>query len=313
MLDGIDADPSVRETRSEPSEASLGVGKIHHRFAAKLGPQLELHPYSRCRQDPLCRPAAGFAMVALQDVGGAEPLGARGGGSRPSPVVVASPAPRFDGRTVLVVHDGPGQPAGVVQLLLQVLEDGRLTDSLGRRVDFRNTILIMTSNVGAEILQRDNTMGFNPLAGEAGDFDKIKDKILDETKRVFKPEFLNRLTEIVIFQKLTRDNMLKIVDIELERVYRRLTEQEIQLNVTSEAKDFLIDEGYDDKFGARPLRRAIERYLEDNLAEAILRGDVKRGDPIDVEVSEDGKNLVFAQRESPEEVSPGGDAGNSNS
>ncbi len=201
----------------------------------------------------------------------------------------------------------------VVQLLLQVLEDGRLTDSLGRRVDFRNTILIMTSNVGAEILQRDNTMGFSPLAGEAGDFEKIKEKILDETKRVFKPEFLNRLTDIVIFQKLGRDNMLKIVDIELEKVYRRLTEKEIELEVTPEAKDFLINEGYDEKFGARPLRRAIERYLEDNLAEAILRGDVKRGDPIDVVVSDDGKNLAFDQRESPEEVSPGGDTGNSNS
>lgn len=201
----------------------------------------------------------------------------------------------------------------VVQLLLQVLEDGRLTDSLGRRVDFRNTILIMTSNVGAEILQRDNTMGFNPLAGEAGDFDKIKDKILDETKRVFKPEFLNRLTEIVIFHKLTRDHMLKIVDIELKKVYKRLSEQGIQLDVSKDAKSFLIDEGYDDKFGARPLRRAIERYLEDSLAEAILRGDVKSGEPIDVLLAEDGKSLEFSQKEKTEEVSPGGDSGSRDS
>lgn len=201
----------------------------------------------------------------------------------------------------------------VVQLLLQVLEDGRLTDSLGRRVDFRNTILIMTSNVGAEILQRDNTMGFSPMVGEAGDFEKVKDKILDETKRVFKPEFLNRLTEIVIFHKLSRDHMLQIVEIELKKVYRRLTERGINLDVSKEAKDFLIDEGYDDKFGARPLRRAIERYLEDSLAEAILRGDVKSGEPIEVLLAEDGKSLEFSQEEGTEEVSQGGDSGSRDS
>jgi len=201
----------------------------------------------------------------------------------------------------------------VVQLLLQVLEDGRLTDSLGRRVDFRNTILIMTSNVGAQILQRDNTMGFSPNAGEAGDFEKVKDKIMDETRRIFKPEFLNRLTEIVIFKKLTRDHMRQIVDIELSHVHKRLGEKNMVLNVSEDAKNFLIDEGYDDKFGARPLRRAIERYLEDSLAEAILRGDVKSGEPIDVLLAEDGKSLVFSQKEDAEEVSKEEDTGNGKS
>ena len=195
----------------------------------------------------------------------------------------------------------------VVQILLQVLEDGRLTDSLGRQVDFRNTILIMTSNVGAEILQRDNTLGFAPDMSDAGDFDRIKDKILDETKRVFKPEFLNRLTEIVIFKKLSREHMLRIVDIELEKVTKRLVEQKITLDITNPAKQFLIDNGYDDKFGARPLRRAVEKYLEDSLAEAILRGDVKSGEPIVVGLSEDEKNLTFSQNEETEEVSPGGE------
>lgn len=197
----------------------------------------------------------------------------------------------------------------VVQLLLQVLEDGRLTDSLGRRVDFRNTILIMTSNVGAQILQKDTTMGFSPLMGDASDFERIKDKILDETKRVFKPEFLNRLTEIVIFQKLNREHMKEIVEIELSKVYKRLGDRGMELNISEDAKLFLIDEGYDEKFGARPLRRAIERYLEDNLAEAILRGDVKSGEPIEVELSDDGRNLTFLQKKDTEEVSQGGEAG----
>ncbi len=195
----------------------------------------------------------------------------------------------------------------VVQLLLQVLEDGRLTDSLGRRVDFRNTILIMTSNVGAEILQRDNTMGFAIDPTGFSDFEMIKGKILDETKRVFKPEFLNRLTEIVIFQKLSREHMHQIVDIELAKVEKRMKEQKFTLQITDEAKEFLIDNGYDDKFGARPLRRAVEKFLEDSLAESILRGDVKAGEPVKVILAEDGKGLDFTHTDTPEEVSPGGE------
>lgn len=181
----------------------------------------------------------------------------------------------------------------VAQILLQVLEDGRLTDSLGRTVDFRNTILIMTSNVGADILQRNTSMGFDTGLDDARDFERIKDKILDETKKVFKPEFLNRINEIVIFQKLTKEHMGKIVDLELAKVEKRLAEQKIPITVSDEAKDFLIDNGYDDKYGARPLRRAVERYLEDPLAEAILRDEVKRGEPITVVLLDGG--LGFEQ------------------
>jgi ATP-dependent Clp protease ATP-binding subunit ClpC len=188
----------------------------------------------------------------------------------------------------------------VVQLLLQVLEDGRLTDSLGRRVDFRNTILIMTSNVGAEFLQRNTSLGFGVMSGVADNFEAVKSKILDETKKVFKPEFLNRLTEIVIFQQLTKDNMLRIVELELGKVRKRLEEQKIEFEVTMPAKQFLIDKGWDEKYGARPLRRAVERHLEDNLAEAILRGDVKRGEPITVVLDESGENLAFEQTEEAE-------------
>jgi ATP-dependent Clp protease ATP-binding subunit ClpC len=181
----------------------------------------------------------------------------------------------------------------VIQLLLQVLEDGRLTDSLGRTVDFRNTILIMTSNVGADILQKNSAMGFDMGIDSMRDFDKAKDRILDETKRVFKPEFLNRLTEIVIFRPLSKEHMIKIVDLELGKVQKRLKNQDIHIHVDTPAKEFLIENGYDEKYGARPLRRAVERHLEDPLAEAILRGEVKSGDPIQVTL--DGDKLVFTQ------------------
>lgn len=181
----------------------------------------------------------------------------------------------------------------VVQLLLQVLEDGRLTDSLGRTVDFRNTILIMTSNVGADILMKNSGMGFDMGMDSMRDFDKAKDRILDETKRVFKPEFLNRLTEIIIFRPLSKEHMGRIVDLELAKVESRLKNQDIHIKVDEAAKEFLIEKGYDEKYGARPLRRAVERHLEDPLAEAILRGDVKAGDPINVTL--DGDKLAFNQ------------------
>lgn len=182
----------------------------------------------------------------------------------------------------------------VVQLLLQVLEDGRLTDSLGRVVDFRNTILIMTSNVGAEVLQRDSSMGFGVGQDADRDYDRLRDRILDETKRVFKPEFLNRISETVIFHSLSKEHMTRIVDLELAKVFARLVEQDITLEVDDAGKAFLVEHGYDEKFGARPLRRAVERYLEDPLAEAILRGDVRRGEPITATL--EGDHLVFKQQ-----------------
>jgi len=174
----------------------------------------------------------------------------------------------------------------VAQILLQILEDGRLTDSLGRKVDFRNTILIMTSNVGAEILQRNTSLGFSVSDAEQ-DFEKVKGKIMDEAKKVFKPEFLNRLTEIVIFRQLLKEHMGSIVDLELEKVSQRLKERKLKLEVSDEAKEFLIEHGYDKKLGARPLRRAVEKYLEDNLAEALLSGNIRKGKQIEVLVHED--------------------------
>ncbi|CAA6689713.1 MULTISPECIES: ATP-dependent Clp protease ATP-binding subunit [unclassified Lentimonas] len=181
----------------------------------------------------------------------------------------------------------------VVQLLLQVLEEGRLTDSLGRKIDFRNTILIMTSNVGAEILQRNTSMGFGIEDNGENEYEKIREKILDETKRVFKPEFLNRLNELVIFKSLGREDMKAIVELELRNVADRLKQQDLIFDFSDEAKSFLIEKGYDEKYGARPLRRAIERHLEDSLAEAILGGDIKAGEVIRVGVS--GDHLRFEQ------------------
>ena len=191
----------------------------------------------------------------------------------------------------------------VAQILLQILEDGRLTDSLGRKVDFRNTILIMTSNVGAHILQRNSSLGFS--AGNADDdFDKIKDKIMDEAKKSFKPEFLNRLTEIVIFRPLIKESMRAIVDLELKKVTDRLKDKKLRLHISDDVKEFLIEKGYDSKLGARPLRRAVEKYLEDSLAEEVLSGNLRKNKSIRVLMTEDEEpSLYFSQEETDKKVS----------
>jgi len=185
----------------------------------------------------------------------------------------------------------------VIQLLLQILEDGRLTDSLGRTVDFRNTIIIMTSNVGATLLQRQTSMGFGAAASSFNDAEKMREKVLEEAKRVFKPEFLNRISDIVFFRPLSKDDLIKIVELETALFAKRLNERKITLEFTQEAKDLLIEKGYDEKYGARPLRRAVEHYLEDPLAEALLKGDVKDGEP--VVVARDGDKLIFKQKTPP--------------
>jgi len=189
----------------------------------------------------------------------------------------------------------------VLQLLLQILEDGRLTDSLGRTVDFRNTIIIMTSNVGASVLQRQTIMGFGAAASGFSDHEKMREKVLEESKKVFKPEFLNRISDIVFFRPLAKDDLVKIVDIELIKFSKRLTERKITLEFTPDAKTLLIEKGYDEKYGARPLRRAVEHFLEDPFAEALLRGEIKEGDP--VVVGRDGDKLTFKQK------SPAADTG----
>jgi ATP-dependent Clp protease ATP-binding subunit ClpC len=182
----------------------------------------------------------------------------------------------------------------VMHLLLQILEDGKVTDSLGRKIDFRNTIIIMTSNVGADLIRRQTTMGFG-APKDTQDYETMREKILEETKRVFKPEFLNRLDEIIVFHSLTKPDLLQIVDLEVNKVKRRLKLKEIEIVLDEPAHEFVINKGYDPTYGARPMRRAVERYLEDPLAEELLRGTVKAGDT--VEVSVEGEKLVFRAAE----------------
>jgi ATP-dependent Clp protease ATP-binding subunit ClpC len=185
----------------------------------------------------------------------------------------------------------------VLQLLLQILEDGRLTDSLGRTVDFRNTVIIMTSNIGAHLLQRQTSMGFAAAATSFSDAEKMREKVLEEAKRVFKPEFLNRISDIVFFRPLEKIDLVKIVELEVAKFARRLVERKITLEFTEEAKALLIEKGYDEKYGARPLRRAVEHYLEDPLAEALLRGEVKEGELVTVSRADD--KLLFLQKTPP--------------
>jgi len=179
----------------------------------------------------------------------------------------------------------------VMHLLLQILEDGKVTDSLGRKIDFRNTIIIMTSNVGADLIRRQTTMGFG-APKDSQDYETMRDKILEETKRVFKPEFLNRLDEIIVFRTLSKPDLLKIVDLEVDKVKRRLKLKEIEIVLDEPAHEFVINKGYDPTYGARPMRRAVERYLEDPLAEELLKGTVKAGDIVEVSVAGDDK-LAF--------------------
>ncbi|MDX2079304.1 MAG: ATP-dependent Clp protease ATP-binding subunit [Terrimicrobiaceae bacterium] len=178
----------------------------------------------------------------------------------------------------------------VMHLLLQILEEGKITDSLGRKIDFRNTIIIMTSNVGAELIKKQTTLGFG--APKLDDnYDTMREKILEETKRVFKPEFLNRLDDIIVFHTLTKPDLVRIVDLEMAKVIERIKTKNVHLRLDPTATEFLIEKGYDPTYGARPMRRAVERYLEDPMAEEILRSNIKPGDH--VLVKRDGEKLTF--------------------
>ena len=179
----------------------------------------------------------------------------------------------------------------VMHLLLQILEEGKITDSLGRKIDFRNTIIIMTSNVGAELIRKQTTLGFG-APNLDDNYDAMRGKILEETKRVFKPEFLNRLDDIIVFHTLNKPDLVKIVNLEMSKVIERIRLKDVHLTLDTTAQEFLIEKGYDPTYGARPMRRAVEKYLEDPMAEEILRGHIKPGDS--VTVKRDGEKLVFA-------------------
>ena len=181
----------------------------------------------------------------------------------------------------------------VFNLLLQIFEDGRLTDSYGRIVDFKNTILIMTSNIGARQIGLHIPLGFSKSGDEAVSYDKMKETVLGELKRVFNPELLNRLDEVIVFHQLSKDDLRKIVDLMLDRLQHQLSERKISLAVDQDAKDFLIDRGYDPTFGARPLRRAIQRYVEDPLAEEVLKGRFPEGGTLRIKL--EGDALTFEE------------------
>lgn len=157
----------------------------------------------------------------------------------------------------------------VMDILLQILEEGRLTDSFGRRIDFRNTIIVMTSNVGADLIKRSTEVGFGATEGSM-DYDHIKDKVLAAVKKQFKPEFLNRLNDIIVFHPLTKEQLLRVIELEIKKMQNRLNKREIYLTLDESAKNFLVDKGFQPEMGARPLRRTIEQYLEDPLAERVL-------------------------------------------
>jgi ATP-dependent Clp protease ATP-binding subunit ClpC len=180
----------------------------------------------------------------------------------------------------------------VFNILLQVLDEGHLTDNYGRVIDFKNTVVIMTSNVGAKDITRNRSLGFGS-SDQASDFTRIADKVKEELQHAFNPEFLNRLDDVIVFHPLGREHIAQIVGILLTDVQKRLGDEELTLKLTEAAVDFLVKHGYDQAYGARPLKRAIQKWIEDPLSERILLAEFSRGDEIEVDVSEDGTRLSF--------------------
>jgi ATP-dependent Clp protease ATP-binding subunit ClpC len=180
----------------------------------------------------------------------------------------------------------------VFNILLQVLDEGHLTDNYGRVIDFKNTVVIMTSNVGARDMIKGKTLGFGQSDSKAS-FERMAEKVKEEINKVFNPEFLNRLDDVIVFHPLTRDHIAQIVVILLRDVQARLGDEELTLRLTPAASDFLVDHGYDEHYGARPLKRAIQKYVEDPLSEKILIGEFARGDEVEVDVAPDKARLAF--------------------
>jgi ATP-dependent Clp protease ATP-binding subunit ClpC len=181
----------------------------------------------------------------------------------------------------------------VWNMLLQILEEGKLTDNVGRVVNFRNTIILMTSNVGSDTIKKQSTLGFSPITDEAT-YEKMRERIMEEAKKTFRPEFLNRLDDLIVFRSLTKPDLIQILELEVGKVLARLKSKNLNLTLDEKAKDFLVEKGYDPQYGARPMRRAVERFLEDPLAEEILKGHLHEGEPITVTAEND--KLVFNQK-----------------
>jgi ATP-dependent Clp protease ATP-binding subunit ClpC len=188
-------------------------------------------------------------------------------------------------------------------MLLQIMEEGHLSDARGRKVDFRNAIIIMTSNVGADMIKRQASLGFARKEDEQSEeraYEEMRDKLMNQLKRVFRPEFLNRVDATIVFKALTKEEITQIVDLELAKVQERLAEHQISLKITDAAKILLADEGYDPDYGARPLRRVIQYRVEDALSDALLAGQFENKDRIVID-EEDNKIVLRSDEESPEE------------
>jgi len=200
-------------------------------------------------------------------------------------------AVRRKGYSVILLDEIEKAHPDVFNILLQIFDDGHLTDAKGRRVDFRNTIIAMTSNIGAELIKRDTTLGFATKTDEAKTqeqaYERMKEKVLAEMKKFFRPEFLNRIDGVVVFHALNKDHIRQIVDLMLREVWKELAEKTVILEVTDAAKNFLGEKGYDPVFGARPLRRTIQDLVEDPLSDALLRGDFQAGDTVLVDCEDD--------------------------
>jgi len=200
----------------------------------------------------------------------------------------------------------------VFNMLLQIMEEGRLTDSFGRQVDFRNTVVILTSNIGSDLIKGGQSFGFGKRE-EALDYDDLKKQLLGETEKYFRPEFINRLDDVIVFKPLTKDDLYSIIDIELTKIVSRLEAKGLTMELDQLAKNFLIEKGYNPEFGARPLRRALGSFIEDPLAESLLSGDYNSGDHVDVTHREGDDHLFFTatkQEESPEPAPEPSEANN---
>lgn len=191
--------------------------------------------------------------------------------------------------SVVVLDEIEKAHPDVYNILLQVMDDGILTDSLGHKVSFKNTILIMTSNIGARLISKGKTLGFVPQEDKERDYKEMKDTVMDEVKRVFNPEFINRIDEIIVFRPLTEDDMYKILDINFKKVEGKLKDRSIKLILTDKAKDFIIKKGFDPNYGARPLLRTIQKYIEDPLSEFMLVNKIKDGSTIELDYIEGDK------------------------
>ena len=182
-------------------------------------------------------------------------------------------------------------------ILLQIMEDGRLTDSKGKLVDFKNTIIIMTSNIGAHTIKKQKSMGFAFEQKENTEYEKMKENIMEELKRNFRPEFLNRIDDTIVFHKLNKDDMLSIVGLMLKSTSDRLKNNSVNIDFNENCKEFLLEKGIDENYGARPLRRIITKEVEDKLSEELLKGHLRIGDKIAVSVRENQLNFKKVEKE----------------